>query len=111
MDRIPSNAPMIGPHVPWLVAATEDSTSLGRLTEPMPTGTVVSFPRGGTQYTRHDPNGLDPARGVVYRLLRDGGALIVAREATVIAALLNDGRGLALSTKCDLQMVGIRVLP
>jgi len=77
----------------------------------MPSGTVVAYPRGGTQYTRHDPNSLHPARGVVYRLLRDGGALLIARDATILGALLNDGRGLALSTKCDLQMAGIRVLP
>lgn len=102
---------MLGPDVPWLFAATPDATSRVRLVDPLPSGAVVARQHGSDMYGRHDPNGLEPARGVVYRALPAGGAVVILRSATVIAALLEAGAGIDYRTRCDLRMAGIKVLP
>jgi hypothetical protein len=102
---------MLSHTVPWLFAATPDATARVRLAGPLPPGTVVARQPGSDRYERHDPSGLEPARGIVYRALPDGWAVVVRRSATVLAALLNAGVGINYATRCDLQMAGIKVLP
>lgn len=98
-------------YAPWLVDS-EHAAAHVHLTEPLDPGTVISRQPGAlTTYMRHDPNGLEPARGAVARRSPDGTAFALLRAATLLGPMLNGGAGIDYRTRCDLRMCGFRVVP
>ncbi|GEM_PF-4372049 len=94
---------------PWVFACSPASTSCVRVAESLPSGTVLALPRGSDTYVKHIPNSGEPARGVLLRGVFDGEAVAVLREATLLGPLLNEGRGIDVSTRNDLRAAGLKV--
>lgn len=84
----------------------------------LPAGTVLAHEPGARHYIRHDhmaPGAPGVARAVLLKSLPgEPGvheALAVMRDATLFAELLNDGKGIDISTRRDLEFAGMKVLP
>ncbi len=104
----------------WLFASTPSAVSAisVRITDtvPMPAGTVLAREPGGP-YIRHDhtaPGAVGVPRAVLlWPLPNELGVhetLGITHDATLIGRLLNDGRGIDVTTHRDLEIAGFKVL-
>jgi hypothetical protein len=105
----------------WLYASTPGAVApiSVRLTDatPMPAGTVLARASGADPYVRHDPlapGALGVARAVLlWPLPGEAGVhetIAITGGATLVGRLLNDGRGIDVTTHRDLEMNGLGVL-
>lgn len=106
----------------WLYASTPGAVAAisVRLTDaaPMPAGTVLARSPGEAAYVRHDhmaSGALSVARAVLlWPLPGEIGVhetLAITGNATLVGRLLNDGKGIDVTTHRDLEMsAGFKVL-